>query len=261
MTLPSNPNPRSLLCSRLAITLFLAGMAVAQSTNGPDFSRKQLPGKLPQLVDIGSDRFDRPGRGRIQLLASVQQFTPNRLSTVRLSQEWKKGLRVDNLTENNSFIYSGNGIALGRTAVDDRDLAVSEMFAHDSLEGLIDQAATGSRVRFVQHNVLVQDPRPRNPLRGACDLYEVSDVSRLRGNVVRNVKTFCFDPVSGLLRSVVYQNGNTHVETRYEQWQTLQGQPFPKVLTRIENDVPTLQVTVNSATVGAVSNDNLFRTP
>ena len=94
---------------------------------------------------------------------------------------------------------------------------------------------------------------------GACDLYEIEDTSRLRGNQVRSLKTFCFDPVTGQLRSVVYRTGADHIETRYEQWQTLQNQPFPRLITRIENDNRTLEITITAATVLAAAQDNLFR--
>ena len=249
------------------LLFFCATVLLAQPVQPPGLvqgqlshvSRKQLPGKLSQLIDLSSDRFDQRGKERVQMLASVRQLTPARSINVRLSQQWREGLRVDNLSDNSSFTYTGTGLALSKGTADARDLGVAEIFAHDSVEGLMDQFANGSRIRLVGQNVRVQDPRARNPLGGACDLYEIEDTSRLRGNQVCSLKTFCFDPVTGQLRSVVYRTGADHIETRYEQWQTLQNQPFPRLITRIENDNRTLEITITAATVLAAAQDNLFR--
>jgi hypothetical protein len=150
-------------------------------------------------------------------------------------------------TASTPVIFNG-ATASGATAQSNQD-GVLESFVDDLADTLMLTASHGIGLRMLGQ-------RFQDSTGAECDLYDVPIQGQTTGQ--REIKRYCFDSTSQLLRYVQYIEGSNRLETRFGNWQRVIGQAAPGTVSRFENGVPLFVFQAQTTTISASANDGVF---
>ena len=149
----------------------------------------------------------------------------------------------------------------GQAGKADQDLVDS--LTEDTVEHFLTALANGGGVRKLALRAKVSDPQHPSVPVVYCDVYQIVDRSQASWKSAPQVKSYCFDSQTHLLRGVSYRppGGSTLVETRYTDWRPVDatGQMASWKVERFENGTQVLAFTVQSAAVAAAASDDKFK--
>lgn len=180
--------------------------------------------------------MQKPGKETIRLSASLS--IAGKLSDVQVVFE--KGGKVLVTSAGQSVKFDGamltGALGSGRELV--------ESLADDSVENFMSTITEGAAARALGRRYPMGDGT-------YCDFFDLYTPSLTDPRNVR-LKRYCFDSTTALLRSVQYRMNSSPsspiVETRFEDWRTVQGQAIPGRILRREGGV--VLFTLQAQTVG-----------
>ena len=266
-------HPRRLPAFRSATTVLFAaallcfgrsGVVAGQNQNLPAPLGQQrevplgLPGDLLRQVNAVGDRLRRSGKEETVLLAKLDGLGEPR--TVRVLHQLSGVVTITGVDRDGPIIFDGH---LARALSNPIGHALLETFVMDTVEGLVYAARNGAAVRLLGRN-FGPDPRVEPQYRGPrYDIYEVLGPVRSRQDRQMQLKRYYFDSRTGLLSITRYSDASrspaVRVETRFSEWQKVEGSAFPGKIERYENDTLIFSLVVTAASSRAAQNAVSFR--
>ena len=235
----------------------------------PDQSAQVTQVVIPSLMDshqrwlleAHGDRLTRAGRERVTLVATVSK--PDSASgtlpvEAQIVYQLPLKLRYSEVgSQSKTLIFDGSR-ASGSLSADSPDLNLMDTLVADREDFFFFNLIAGCATRFYGSGFPLQGSND------AFDAYEIVVPDRLRNGALQQ-KVFLFDTDTGLLRRVNYHleksGGTLEISTRLDGWNKVDGQPVPGAITRYENDVPVLTITIHSVVFGPSQNDGIFDLP
>jgi len=209
-----------------------------------------LPNDLLRHVDAVGDRLRRPVKEETVLharLAGLGEVRP-----VLVVYQSSGVTAITGVNGDLPLTFDGQ---LSRGLSHPMDQALLDTFVMDTVEGLIYAARNGAAVRLIGRN-FGPDPRVEPRYSGPrYDIYEVLAAVRSRQDRQMQLKRYYFDSNTGLLCSTRYsdvsRSPTLKVETRFSDWQKLEGAAFPGKIERYENDASVFSLIVTAASTRA----------
>jgi len=239
------------ILSCISALIFISSAASGATASTPSLRPGQFPPTERRILQVSGDRLQKPGKEVLTLNATLDQFTNGlKVSSVPVTASLALSgtLQVVNTLTQQIISFTGVG-SVGLLSQQDLDLV--ESVTKDSTENFLQEGFAGSPVQLIGHQYNIKDPRSSNKLTGQCDLFQVSEVGGVRGANSVVQKTFCFDPLTSLLKVVVYRDGQDLVETRFSGWQVVNGNSVPGTIQRFKNGAPVLVLTVGHSAFSA----------
>ena len=203
----------------------------------PSLATKHLMALGMRMYSVGKEKTTYSG----QLFNKDNNSVP-----VRVVQDVFGLVRLEGFRENDEVIsFDGKNAkssSAGQKIKDDvsrkADEALLEVFAMDTVEGMMESMRSGAAVRFLGSG-FGPDPRIEPDYKGPrYDIYEVTTTARCRKDRPVLTKRYYFDSNSGLLLSTRYYDRSKSVpikiETRFSVWGDIEGSKYPA---RIEHYV------------------------
>jgi len=221
---------------------------------------KGLPSDLLLQVRPLGMRFQRPGKEETVLTARLFDGIGDP-KPVRIVHQLSGMVLVEGAKERIPLSFDGEA---ARGAVDRKDEALLETFVMDTVEGLIYSSRSGGSVRLLGRHF---GPAPGAGLKDYTgpyyDIYEALAPVRSRADRQLRMKRYYFDSQSQMLVSTRYMDSSfsppVRVETRFSNWQEVEGSAYPAKIERYENDNLVFSLAVTSATSRARGNAASFR--
>lgn len=222
------------------------------------FDRARVPNSLqPHLRALGS-RTGRRGREQILLqgeFADDSGFRSQAQAVVQLPGLVRlEGMRADG----SPLLFDGQDTRSSLTA---RDQAVLDVFAVDSVEGLLGLAAEGAGVRLIGRGFGPDRAKPEEAGQPVYDIFDVVFARPTRGDHPVETRQYYFDSDTGLLSSVFRMEGQESIETRYSGWAQIDGDMYPGRIERYRGGRLTFAFTTQAAGAGPATDTTIFRVP
>jgi hypothetical protein len=228
----------------------------AANTNGHIRRGRLWPQLQGALIAFG-DRLERPGKERLVLIGTLSR-TKNEQFPVRLILEHPDKLRLeepDGITVFDGKSLKSSKNNFGKKEEDEIESLLSDSTEHFFAGQMIGQAtlALGQRFR-------VDDGSTPNYQGPYYDIYQVEDRPSLQKELGRQTKLYYFNSDTLLLERVRYEerSSKTKVEVRLSNWQRVNGQLVAGKINRLEDGVPMMSLTINTAAIGAMVTDGIF---
>jgi len=247
-------------------TWLIAGLALAapgqlRSPGGePGFERTRIPVELqPHAIALGERVWSR-GRERVGLQG---QFTDEagqraaRVTTQLPGLVRLEGMRADGTP----ILFDGDQARAEGAGLTARDQAVLDVFAVDSIEGLLGQVSHGAAVRLLGRGFVVDAAgrRPDGP--AALDIFEITARLPTRGDHPVETRRYDFDSESGLLASVHRTVNGQAVETRFSYWGEVDGSMYPGLVERYEGGSRRFAFVTETVDTEPAGDAGIFRLP
>lgn len=267
---PVGPSPS--FCARTKQVIIVAFLIVPTSivVSGQTVTYLQksaLPIHQKSILRAIGNRMEVPGKERQTITGSLQLFAggnPSSNSTVSVIYQLPGLLRLQDVSNNRAVVFNGNQTLITSGTPLPQDMDTVESLVYDSIEGFM-CGQLYQQYNFIAHwygpAFRIIDKRPANALSGTCSLYEFNQQVRARTAQSQNVKKFCFDSGSQLLKNVSYNLNGSYVETRFGNWMMVGDQVVPGQVQRFVNGVPSFTLTVGAVAFSAAVADSLLTTP
>jgi hypothetical protein len=223
-----------------AVLLMAIGSGVLGQSSLSPLQREQL-GSVPQglpgdlLVQAAAvgNRLRTPGKEETVLTGRfLTEFSEPK--TVRVVHQLSGMVRIEGLREKIPLLFDGD---LPQGALDRIDEALLETFVMDTVEGFIYSARSGGALRLLGRG-FGPDLRAVREYKGPrFDIYELTAPVRWRQDRQFTTKRYYFDSATGFLVSTrSIDPSGLKVETRFSDWQQVEGSAYPGRIERFEND-------------------------
>jgi hypothetical protein len=223
----------------------------------PDDDRvraSSLSGGLRPLLAILGDRLTKAGKERVTYAGTLQRAGEDRASNFTLTWELPGRLRFEDFGRQQVTTFDGQTVTRTEAGANAYDDELLETLIFDSAEHLFVSQLRGAATRSLGSRFrLTEDSRAEysGPF---YDIFEVTEASPIRQEVVRQTRQYLFDSDTQALELVKYRgfrnDRESAVEVRLENWQRAEGQLFPRRIVRLENGAPVITLTVSSISVG-----------
>jgi hypothetical protein len=195
-----------------------------------------LSSDLVLQMRVMGDRFRSPTKEETALTGRLVTES-DRSNTVQILHQRSGLVRIDGLKERGALSFDGN---LPWGLADRTDEALLETFVMDTVEGMINSAASGGSLRLVGRRF---GPDPRSISKDYTgpyfDIYEVIAPVRSRADRQLRLKRYYFDSDTGFLMSTRYTDPTVSkglsVETRFADWHEVAGSAYPGLIERYED--------------------------
>jgi hypothetical protein len=223
------------LVAGLLLSLSLAAAVPTsqrRATGDPEWLFSNLPGSLGAQVAALGKRAAAPEQARV-LLSGEFLDEQERRRPVRVTLQLPELVRLDGI--------SPGGPALSRTPSEpgrrlaQREQRLLDTFATDTAEGMFTAIKAGAAVQVAGLRA-----GPGAAIRGYTgplyDIYEVTEPPQEDPSTAR-LRRYFFNSETGLLASTRYWDETlaADVETRFPDWQTVDGSSYPARVDRLEN--------------------------
>jgi hypothetical protein len=258
------PFARPVLSAAILLCLIPSSVVVGQDrsslaqTARPRAVPLGLPDELLRHVDAVGERLRRPDKDETVLHARLVGLGDTR--PVQVVYQLSGVVAITGVNRGLPLTFDGQ---LSRGLSNSMDQALLDTFVVDTVEGLMYAARHGAAVRLVGRNFR-PDPRVEPHYSGPhYDIYEVLAAVRSHQGRPLQLKRYYFDSNTGLLSSTRYSDASRspalEVETRFSDWQKLEGSAFPGKIERYENDTPVFSLIVTAASARAGHKDASVR--
>jgi hypothetical protein len=238
-----------------------AGVEVAQEY----VRRSRLRPQLHAVLNAMGNRLEKPGKERLTLTGTITSGGSKQIIPALLVREFPERLRLEEQLEGERrvTVFDGNSsVRRSWSSHGRRDEDLVETLAHDSVEHFLFTQTGNAAIRYLGARFRPDDGTDPNYAGPFYDLYEMTELIKLRREMRRQTKLYYFNSDTHLLERVKYQVFRdgiaTTVEVRLNNWQEVQGQRLPGEIVRLENDAPVLTFTVTSFVISARAADGLF---
>lgn len=245
-------------------TVFAVGaLAALWADNGKKptlVSPHQLSSQQRFLLKGSGDRYEKAGKERLVLSGSIDDYNNGSKSgsaSARITIEFPDQAKIENLVTGERVNFDGSVLQKSTGQASKQELDLMETMVNDSTDGFFAAALRGAAVRSLGTHFKTNDAG--NTV--YCNLFELYDTVKIRGATQVNIKTYCFDSTTGLLRTVSYESGGVKVQTRFSNWTTVDGQAVPQAISRTENGKQTFGFAATIAATASTALDGLFGKP
>lgn len=241
--------------SRRCIFAFLILSAILTDAQGQDlqtgrreqqlFVPKALPSALQYQVQALGIRIRTAGKEETALDAQFVDDVGNRKS-IHIVYQFSGMVRIEGVHDKRAVTFDGEftyGVA------DRTDESLLDSFVQDTPEGMLYSLRQGASMVLLGHD-FQSDFRAGSDFKGPrYDVYLVTAPDRIRRADTLQSRRFYFDSATGLLASTRYSDSaGVNVETRFLNWEHVDGSAYSKTLERYENGRLTFSITVTTAT-------------
>jgi hypothetical protein len=248
----------------------MKGQSSAAPTGGSGYvNRARLWPQLHKALSILGTRLEKPGQERLTLLGTISraQQAPAATLPMRLILEFPDKLRLEEQIGQQwritVFGEQGLGKAGGSLKREDEDEIESLLF--DSAEHFFAGQTQGLATRALGARFRLDDGTAENYSGPYYDIYQMNDHVQFGPALRVQPKFFYFNSQTQLLERVRYElkrdGGVVNVETLIGGWQKVNNQHLPGTITRLENGLATLVLTVTSASFNQRAADGIFAKP
>jgi hypothetical protein len=208
---------------------------------------RSLPVDVLEQVRALGDRMRTPGKEETLLTG---QFTDasGKSKAIQVIHQISGMVRIEGVRENRPLAFDGD---LSRGAVDRSDESLLETFVMDTVEGMAYSLRSGGAMQLLGRR-FGPDARTVRDYKGPWfDIYEVTAPTRSRQDRQLRMKRYYFDSDTRLLISTRYTDPavspSQTVETRFSNWQQLDGSVYPGRIERYENGQLAFSIVVTTA--------------
>ncbi|HWQ55173.1 MAG TPA: hypothetical protein VN442_15910 [Bryobacteraceae bacterium] len=220
--------------------------------------RDYLPVYGTRLVASGSERLtlaarlQRTSGGKSE--SSVLTVTAEPLlGAIRITEKGAAGTRETGHDGREVWSKAGTPAEL--------DTALVETLLYDCAERLFTAQVEGFPIRIIGNRFRDDDGKSKDYRGRYFDIFRLFDRLNAGGKEIPRERTYFFDSATRLLDRVAYRTGGApgvRVTTFLSGWQRFGNQVFASTITRQENGVETLRITVDSAIWTPAAKDNAF---
>ena len=225
------------------------------------------PGRiLPQLhvaLRALGDRLEQPSKERLTVIGVLRQDeSPPAPFTLISELPGQARLTLQNGIGQRTFTFDGQSVVSSDGSLNQRDFATLETLVYDTAERFFVGQMASTTPRALGINFRADDGTAPNYTGPFYDIYQVTDNIKTDPTLRRQNKLYCFNSATQLLERVRYteiRSGKpVRVEVQIDDWRPDQNQQIPRRITRLENDVPVLTLTIASTVVGSKLEDGTF---
>lgn len=219
----------------------------AGAPSGPYRTLEQISPLLLQPFLAMGDRLTKPGKERITIVGTMTDSSG--ANAVQVVLELGGKLNITWTAQGpQRLAFNGTAASSAGSITDANDLL--ESFVDDSPEALL-LAGRGASPRLLGQKF-------ENPSGGLCDYYDVATYGRAVKRTTPQIKRYCFDSKTSLLRSVRYKNSSGTILTEFGNWGTVNNEAVPGTITRIVGGNQVFHFQAQSSVVSASIPDNIF---
>ena len=207
-----------------------------------------LPGDLLVQVRAVGDRMSRSGKEETVLEGEL--FGLGESKAVRVVHQLSGMVRIEGLRGGQTVPLTFDGDLI-RGSTGRIDESILETFAMDTIEGMVYSVRSGGAMRLLGRG-FGPNPRAVPDYKGPrFDIYEITAPVRTRQDRQLRFKRYYFDSDTGFLVSTRYTDPTVspgiRVETRFLNWQRVDGSAYPGRIERYENGNPVFSFVVATA--------------
>ena len=245
----------------------VSGNVVVQPTPASSgyVQRARLLPQLRYALNELGDRMEKPGKERLVLTGSLRRQTNASAIPFRLFLELPGRMRLEEQGGQPRVTgFNGNtGWVVGAESKEADQIIETLVF--DSAEHFFQSQVQGFATRALGSHFRLDSSRNPNSTGPFYDIYQVGDRIGIGGAVRVQPKLFLINSNTLLLERVRYQTDRdgkrTKVEVLLGDWRKSNEQNVQTSITRLENGVAALTMTVNSVVVSPKQADGIFEPP
>ena len=231
--------------------------------------RGRLLSRLQETLRTLGDRVEKPGKERVVLNGTLNRSIDSKVVTgpARIVWELPGRIRIEEQDSDGAHITGFNGRdswkSGGSFNIHDQDLI--ETFAYDSVEHFLIGQSQGVATRFLGDYFRLDGGDDENYAGPLYDIYQTWEGLTIGRETRKRVKHYCINSKSKALEIVQYekveQGLKVRVEVRISDWRSANGQLLPGSITRFENNIEVLRLTVTSTAIAPGRSDGIFDRP
>jgi len=211
----------------------------AQGQDVQSREREQLalpPNSLPiaiqsQIQTLGT-RMRIAHKGETALDAQFVDDIGNRKS-IHVVHQISGLVRIEGVHDKTAISFDGE---FTHNVADRTDEALMDTFVSDTTEAMFYSARTGASIVLLGHDFQPVSRTASDAKGPRYDIYVVTAPDRIRGARTLQTRRFYFDSTTGLLASTRYSDSaGVNVETRFLNWEHIDGSGYPTTVERYEN--------------------------
>lgn len=233
----------------------------------------QRGGIWPQLrsaLDAYGNRLEKPGKERVIAVATLgnTNIAANEKNIVRLIFEFPDKLRLEKQKNGKieTTVFDGKTKVKLNDVIKKEEEDELETLVFDSVDHFMAGHMQGQSLRFLGDRFRLDDGTAEKYNGSYYDIYQMmeptTDVNNPKGQV--QPKRYFFNSDTHRLERITYQvsdkKGTLDVLVEIGGWQKIDGQEFPKIITRSENGKPTLTLNIDSFIFSTRADDGIFAT-
>lgn len=233
----------------------------APGTTGPPaksiyLRRDRLQPRLRDALGVFGDRLERAGQERVILGGTLSVTGQGAASHISVTRELSDRMHVEEgiSSQRRSLHFDGGQMSKVGSTADAADESLLETLINDSAEHFFAGQFQGLGTRFLGFRFRLDDGTDASYSGPFYDVYQVEDRVNVGGNRRERVKLYYFNSDTRLLERVRYEveRGGVPVavEVVFSEWQRVQGQMVPRLVTRAEGGATVFTLRVE--TVGFV---------
>jgi hypothetical protein len=239
-----NPHRIVFVLSTLTAFTVIHGQDVKIGKSEPSLVPKGLPSAVQHQVQVLGTRMQGAGKEETVLDAQFLDDVGNKKS-IHVVHHTSGMVRIEGMHDKTAVAFDGeftHGVA------DRTDEALMDTFVSDTPEGMFYSLRNGASIVLLGHD-LHPDSRATSDVKGPrYDVYVVTAPDRIRGPHTLQARRFYFDSATGLLSSTRYSDSaGVGIETRFLNWEHIDGSAYPTTLERYENGRLTFSIISSSA--------------
>lgn len=227
--------------------------------------RGRLRPQLHEIMGALGDRLEKPGKERLAFTGTIARAGSQQANPISVILEFPGRLRLEEMVNGQKQVTVSKGDKARKTGgtLNNRDEDLVEMLLCDSVEHFLLAQRDGDATRFLGPRFRLDDGTTANYSGPFFDLYETTELIKVRQDIRRQTKVYYFNSDTHLLERIRYRlaNGLTEVEIRLKNWVEVQGQKLPGEIVRLENNTPVLTLTITSTGIGPRAADEIFGNP
>jgi len=235
------------LSGLLQQTAFAQGSSKSADDAMVYYDLGRVPTQMREHFRILGDRLQKPGKERVSLTGSLTTLAGT--GSVQVTLENGGKLRIQGAKD-----ITFDATKPHQTALSQADDSLLQALVDDIPDTLMEYISHGLAFQVIGRGF-------RDGRGGLCDFYDISSPKKTDASLSR-LKRYCFDSSTLLLRSVQYLEssapGARLLETRFEDWRTINGQAVPARVVRLEGGLTVFTVQAQTVAVSARMNDTLF---
>jgi hypothetical protein len=206
---------------------------------------KALPSSIQHQMQALGARMRIAGKEETVLDAQLVNDAGDK-KHIHVVHEMSGMLRIEGIHDKTAVTFDGeftHGIA-GRM-----DEAVVDTFVLDTPEGMFYSLRNGASMVLLGNDFHPGTRTASNSAEPHYDVYVVAAPDRIRRSSTPQSRRFYFESTTGLLSSTRYSNSSgVNVETRFLDWQQVDGSAYPTSIERYEDGHLTFSINATRVT-------------
>jgi hypothetical protein len=221
------------LCSVAVISTAAPGQDVqSRQHEQPSLAPNSFPIAIQLQMQTLGTRTRNSDKDETSLNAQFVDDVGNR-KTIHVVHQNSGIVRIEGVHDKTTISFDGE---FTHDVADRTEEALMETFVSDTPEAMFYSVRKGASLVLLGHD-FEPDSRDAADVKGPrYDIYVVTAPDRIRGTRTLQSRRFYFDSRTGLLASTRYSDSaGVNVETRFLNWEHIDGSAYPRAVERYEN--------------------------